>query len=141
MKLGVTTAHDHTVSVDAVWVNDDDTLTTIAGHHSHLATGAHPQHPRGADHRAAHGAACMVKATATLHGRSDVSYGCGSLVRVRYDARIQIVSKAARAYHAWLLMSHTSKEKRREIRSCMPACGTARGVKRNAVRGPPCLAG
>ena len=36
-KLVMTTAHGHTVSADA---HDDDTITKVVGHHSHLATGA-----------------------------------------------------------------------------------------------------
>ena len=34
-KLTMTTAHDHTVGADAIWIDDDDTLTKVVGHHSH----------------------------------------------------------------------------------------------------------
>ena len=40
LKLAMTTAHDQTVSADGVWTDDDDTITKVVGHHSHLATGA-----------------------------------------------------------------------------------------------------
>ena len=40
VKLTMTAAHSHTVSTDAIWTADDDTLTKDVGHHSHLATGA-----------------------------------------------------------------------------------------------------
>ena len=41
LKLAMlTTAHSHTVSVDAVWTHDDDTFTKIVGHHSYLAGAA-----------------------------------------------------------------------------------------------------
>ena len=40
LKLAVTTAHDHTASVDDIRIDDDDTITKLVGHHSHLATGA-----------------------------------------------------------------------------------------------------
>ena len=40
LKLAVTTAHDQTVSVDDIRIDDDDTITKLVGHHSHLATGA-----------------------------------------------------------------------------------------------------
>ena len=39
-KLAMTAAHDYTVGVDAVRIDDDDTITKVVGHHSHLATGA-----------------------------------------------------------------------------------------------------
>ena len=40
VKLAMTAAHSHTASTDAVWTDDDTTLTKVVGHHSHLATGA-----------------------------------------------------------------------------------------------------
>ena len=40
VKLAMTAAHSHTASTDAVWTDDDDTLTKAVGYHSHLATGA-----------------------------------------------------------------------------------------------------
>ena len=40
LKTAVTTAHTHTVGVDAIRIDDDDTITKVVGHHSHLATGA-----------------------------------------------------------------------------------------------------
>ena len=40
LKLAMTTAHDHTVSADGLWTDNDDTLIKVVGHHSHLATGA-----------------------------------------------------------------------------------------------------
>ena len=40
VDLAMTAAHDYTVGVDAVRIDDDDTITKVVGHHSHLATGA-----------------------------------------------------------------------------------------------------
>ena len=40
VELAMTAAHDYTVDVDAVRIDDDDTITKVVGHHSHLATGA-----------------------------------------------------------------------------------------------------
>ena len=40
VELAMTAAHDYTVGVDAVRIDDDDTITKVVGHHSHLATGA-----------------------------------------------------------------------------------------------------
>ena len=40
VKLAMTAAHSHTASTDAIRTDDDDTLTKVVGHHSHLATGA-----------------------------------------------------------------------------------------------------
>ena len=40
VELAMTAAHDYTVGVDAVRIDDDDTITKAVGHHSHLATGA-----------------------------------------------------------------------------------------------------
>ena len=40
VKLAMTAAHDYTVGADAVRIDDDDTITKVVGHHSHLATGA-----------------------------------------------------------------------------------------------------
>ena len=60
----------------------------IQSQNSWVITHIWPQEPPtapkavSADHRAA----CMVEATATLHARSDASYGCGSLVWIHYDA-------------------------------------------------------
>ena len=88
LKLAMTTAHDRAVSADGSWTDNDDTIIKVVGHYSYLATGAtrstqgHAQGGVSADHRAA----CMVEATATLHARSDTSYGCGSLVWIHYDA-------------------------------------------------------
>ena len=78
LKLAMTTAHDHTVSNDAIRTDNDDTIIKVVGHFTHIW----PQEPTtapqavSADHRAA----CMVEATATLHARSDASCGRGSLV-------------------------------------------------------------
>ena len=40
VELAMTAAHDYTVGADAVRIDDDDTITKVVGHHSHLATGA-----------------------------------------------------------------------------------------------------
>ena len=40
VELAMTAAHDYTLGVDAVRIDDDGTLTKVVGHHSHLATGA-----------------------------------------------------------------------------------------------------
>ena len=40
LKLTMTTAHDHTVVADDSRIDDDDTITKVVGHHSHLATAA-----------------------------------------------------------------------------------------------------
>ena len=40
VDLAMTAAHDYTVGADAVRIDDDDTITKVVGHHSHLATGA-----------------------------------------------------------------------------------------------------
>ena len=47
LKLAMTTAHDHTVSADGSWTDDDDTIIKVVGHHSHLATGATHSTPGG----------------------------------------------------------------------------------------------
>ena len=40
VDLAMTAANDYTVGADAVRIDDDDTITKVVGHHSHLATGA-----------------------------------------------------------------------------------------------------
>ena len=64
-----------------------------------------------ADHRAA----CMVEATATLHARSDASYGCGSLVWIHCDA------------------SHTDRVKSRAFIMRCCSCHTRRDGREGAA--------
>ena len=103
-------------------------ITHMFGHRSHS------QAPKAvsADHRAA----CMIKATATLNGRSDASCGCDSLVWIHCDA------------------AHTDRVKSRAfiMRICVAAhvilvktgekeLHGSDGKHSGAVRGPLCLSG
>ena len=103
LKPAVTTAHDHTVGVDACALCGQ--MMMIQSQKLWVITHIWPQEPPtapkavSADLRAA----CIVEAAATINGRSDASYGCGSfMVWVHCDA------------------SHTDRVKSRAF--IMPCC-------------------
>ena len=50
VDLAMTAAHDYTVGADAVRIDDDDTISKVVGHHSHLRA-IWPQEPPTAPKR------------------------------------------------------------------------------------------
>ena len=132
LKLTVTTAHDPTVSTDDIWTNDDDTLTKVVDHLSHLTTGAthSTQGGQSADHRGPHAWwKLSLSSTVAPIPRAAVAAWYGYVA----TPRIQIASKAARLSCVAAHITHAETGEK-ELH------GSA-GKQSEAVRGPPCLSG
>ena len=133
VKLAMTAAHSHTTSTDAIWTDDDDTLTKLKSRGSSLTFGhrSHPQHPRrSALTTAPHAWSKLpLRSTLALMPRAAVAAWYGYTT----TPRIQIASKAARLSCVAAHVTHV-KTGEKELH------GSA-GKQSGAVRGPLCLLG